>query len=230
MRSIRLKTLASFIPKGMRVADVGTDHGYLPLYLIREGIASSVIASDVSAPSLAKLEAKLYKDMPIKTFVSDGLTHLEPGDAEVLTISGMGGNLIADLLEACPKTTQSFQRLVLAPNHASERVRRAIHHLGFYIFEEALVREGRHFYEVIVAEPGEEAYTRLWDYQYGKKIIDRGDLLLIAKLEKDQNVRSKILSEMKADSSSLAQARYEEIERAMKDVEDLIRLCKYNRS
>lgn len=230
MRSIRLRTIASFVPKGVRVADIGTDHGNLPLYLIREQIASSVIASDVSAPSLAKLQQKLQKGMPIETVVSDGLMHLKPGDAEVVTISGMGGNLMVDLLEACPETTRSFKRLILAPNHASEKVRRAIHGFGFYILDEVLVREGRHFYEIIVAEPGKEAYTRVWDYRHGKKMIDRGDPILIEKLGREQKVRSKILSQIEGDFTGLVQDRYKEIESEMKDVEELICLCKYNRS
>lgn len=230
MRSDRLEAIASFVPKGSIVADVGTDHGYLPLFLVEENIATRVIASDVSAPSLAKLEAKIQNDMAIKTVVSDGLSHLKPNEAEVLTISGMGGVLIAELMDAHPQTTSAFQRMILAPNNASEAVRQKIHDFGFSIVDESLIKDGKHYYEIIVADPGEEFYRSDWEYQYGKILIDRGDIVLVEKLNRKCNVLIQVLSHLGFENSSKAQNRIYQIKKEIEDTEDLIRLCKYNHS
>ena len=99
--SNRLKTVANLVPRAFRVCDVGTDHGYLPIYLSQTGIAKSIIAMDLREKPLQKAinNAKDENVSNIDFRLSDGLDKLEKNEADVITITGMGGYLILNILK-----------------------------------------------------------------------------------------------------------------------------------
>ena len=115
--SKRLETVASFVPKGSNIADIGTDHGYVPIYLVREGQAEHAVAMDVRKGPLERARAHVAEaglGSRIDVRLSDGLAGLKPGEADCVVIAGMGGELIIHILEegvcGTPSDTGSFPR------------------------------------------------------------------------------------------------------------------------
>ena len=119
--SDRLRLIAGLIKKGSKVADIGTDHGYLPIFLVKSGITDRVIAMDVRKGPLKKAEdntrAFCVSDQ-IELRLSDGLAALEKGEADTVTISGMGGRLIQSILTNGMEKLDKSTRLIVSPQSA----------------------------------------------------------------------------------------------------------------
>lgn len=142
---------------GRTVCDIGSDHGKLACRLVQTGAAERAIATDISAPSLAKAE-RLAEELGIadlvETRVGDGLNPIAAGEAETVAIAGMGGDLIADILRRGTEQGKIFDRLVLSPNTHPERVRAEIASSGYTIvYDAAAVCSGKR-YTVITAVRG----------------------------------------------------------------------------
>ena len=122
----RLNTAASMVPPCQTMADIGTDHGYLPAYLVLSGRCRKVIASDIAAgPCQAAAETRkkynLYNEMEIRT--APGLQGLHAGEAEVVVIAGMGGTTIIGILDQSPEIAASVRTFVLQPMNAASVLR-----------------------------------------------------------------------------------------------------------
>ncbi len=152
MKSKRLRTIASFIEQDDVVGDIGSDHGLLPLYLLRSG-HEYVFASDNKKEPYERLVAAFNND-PNGTkgelSLSDGIEKL-PEKVNTLVLSGMGGQLIIDILGAHSDKLEHVEKLILAPQGNEGEVRKMISFLGFQIYDEEVVAEGGKFYEIIVA-------------------------------------------------------------------------------
>ena len=150
----RLQLLADQIENGETMADIGTDHGFLPLYLWQQGISPAVIMCDISEPSLAKAKAAagaLQFGRELDFRAGDGLNVLAPGEVDVIVIAGMGGLLIRDILSDDLEKTRSFSKFILQPRNNSGQLRYWLAANGFEIRSNHLVREGKFICEIIVA-------------------------------------------------------------------------------
>ena len=117
--SKRLKLIANLVTIGNRVADIGTDHGYVPIYLLQNNISPSAIAADISEPSLKKAKENIENAKlsdRITCVLSDGLTNIEMNKADTLIIAGMGGILIDKILRSDINKALSFDEIILAPH------------------------------------------------------------------------------------------------------------------
>ena len=152
----RLQMIADEIKQGETMADIGTDHGFLPLYLWENGISPSVIMCDISEPSLAKAKAaagayQFGHELDFRA--GDGLKILKSGEVDVVVIAGMGGLLIRDILAADREKACSFGKFIFQPrNHAAD-LRYCLVSNAFRIVKNQLVREGKFICEVITALP-----------------------------------------------------------------------------
>ena len=158
MLTERLAAIADEIEKGESVADIGTDHGYLPMYLTKEEISPKVIMADISKGSLNKARRNCRELMPEVKFDfrnGNGLRVIKKGEVDVIVIAGMGGNLICDILGRDLGKAKSCKKLILQPRTAQGRLRAWLVRKGFDIVNEQLVREGRFICEIITAVPGE---------------------------------------------------------------------------
>lgn len=159
--SKRLLSVCSFVPSGNIVADIGTDHARVPIYLIQKGIIPAAIASDIGKGPLEKARENIeYYGLKekIELRLGNGMETLSAGDAECIIIAGMGGELMSNLLKNyIPEGTK---RLILQPMTDSYFVRDAITYSGYKIIEEDLISENDKFYSVIVCEPGKSNLTR----------------------------------------------------------------------
>ena len=168
----RLMTAVPYIRGGRLVADIGTDHAYLPIYLCEQRRLSPVtakngetlcaIAADINKGPVERAdqhiaEARLTKY--IKTLQTDGLTGLDAFDPADIIIFGMGGELIASILAAAPWAGGTGKRLILQPMTHAEKLREYLLSAGFAIIGETLSREGDRIYQTICAEPAPEGYT-----------------------------------------------------------------------
>lgn len=157
MLSKRLMRIARACPVGARVADIGSDHALLASYLAQNGIASQVIAGEVNeGPYQAARRQVERLGLPnVSVRKGDGLSVLAPGEADVICIAGMGGQLIVSILEAGKSRLEGVRKLILQPNVGEETVRRWLLYNGWELVEEAILEEDGIIYEILVAEPGD---------------------------------------------------------------------------
>ncbi|CAM5793617.1 MULTISPECIES: tRNA (adenine(22)-N(1))-methyltransferase [Brevibacillus] len=158
MISRRLQTIARFCPKGARVADIGSDHALLASYLIREEIASFVVAGELNeGPYQAALKQIHTIQAEDKASVrkGDGLSVLKPGEVDVVCIAGMGGQLIVSILSAGADKLEGVSRLILQPNVGEEHVRRWFVENNWQLSAETIMEEDGIIYEILVADKGD---------------------------------------------------------------------------
>lgn len=150
--SERLKLISSLINRGAAVCDVGTDHGYLPIFLKREGIASSVIATDIREKPLATAEKNIKKSgvLGIELRLCDGLDAVEKSEADTVIIAGMGGEVISGILSRCKWISNEDITLILQPMTSAEQLRKYLYDNGFEIIEEPTVLDTGRVYSVML--------------------------------------------------------------------------------
>lgn len=178
LRSDRLVRLASLVPVCDCVADIGTDHGMLPVFLVSSGRCSKAIAADVrpgplSAARRCVNEAGLGEKVSLR--LGSGLSVIQEREAPVTVIAGMGGSLIAQLLGASIETARRLPLLILQANTMEAELRRFLWDEGFQILDEQAVADGRHVYLILIVRwtgAVSRSYTAL-DCVLGRVMGDR---------------------------------------------------------
>lgn len=197
----RLLKIASLVSENKRLADIGTDHGYIPVYLLNEGKINFAILADINKGPLenARSEVKRNKlEDKVDLRLGSGIEVLKKGEVDEVIIAGMGGILICELLEANKEVAYSVDKLILQPMQAQEELRQYLLNNGYEILDECLEKEDFRLYEIIVAKyTGKN--THLEDniyYEVGKKLIENKDELLVEfvenKIKKYNNIISKL--------------------------------------
>ncbi len=155
----RLKAIAGKVNKGETMADIGTDHGFLPFYLIENGISPRVVLCDISPGSLQKAkENSRYLTVPggVDFRLGDGLDVLGPGEVDVIAVAGLGATTMTGMLSKDPDHSRSFGKYVLQPRKDPGELRWYLSNNGYKITDETLVEEGKFICEIITAVPSEE--------------------------------------------------------------------------
>lgn len=159
MISKRLEMVASFVPQGAVLLDVGSDHAYLPIELVEKGHIERAIAGEVVVgpyQSAVKNVESHGLSEKIQVRLANGLAAFEESDqVSVITIAGMGGRLIASILEEGFDKLAHVERLILQPNNREDDLRRWLQDHGFQIIAESILEEAGKFYEILVVEAGE---------------------------------------------------------------------------
>lgn len=155
--SPRLQAVADLVPEGADLVDVGTDHGRLPVWLACQGRIPSAVATDLRSGPLSRGKA-LASQWGVEDRISfrlcDGLAAVSPEEGWVITITGMGGETIADILDRSPWTRTGYRRYILQPMSGADGLRRYLSENSFAISREILIREGDVLYVILLAEPG----------------------------------------------------------------------------
>ena len=185
----RLQAAADMINGSRLSADIGCDHGRLSVALLQQGRADRVIASDISAPSLQKateLAALCGLESRLTTVLSDGMAHLGPDEADAIAICGMGGELIARILEANLPAAKNAC-ITMQPMRGVEELRQFLRKNEFRIIDERLVLDAGRIYQIIAAKSGDPAPLPGWfpqdEYSIGPMLFEKRDPLLIPLLE-----------------------------------------------
>ena len=150
----RLKCCASLLRPGKRMADIGTDHAYLPIWAIRQGLTSYAVASDINEGPLEAARRNMIRyhtsdNMELR--LSDGLNAFSPGDADDIVIAGMGGELIAKILAGAPWLKAPEKRLILQPMTRAPELRTFLASEGYEISREIAVEDSGRVYAVMLA-------------------------------------------------------------------------------
>ena len=230
--SKRLECLIEMIKsrESHSLADIGCDHGFVPINLLESGIIEKAVAVDLRDGPLdrARQNARLAGASvasKIRFSKSDGLRDLRSGEADTVVITGMGGRTIVRILEeAQEEVLRSIKRFIFGPQSEQDCFRRDILDMGFNISEERLIKEGGKFYNFIEATQSTITGSKnCWseaDFIYGKILIERRDILLLEKLESDRELIMRIIS----SSESLPKDRLEELVSQKKLIEGVIQL------
>lgn len=217
--SPRLQKVADFVKNGSRIADIGTDHGYVPIFLASTGRICSALAMDVRKGPLERAAAHVEeyerraaregrKPIPIETRLGDGLTELRAGEADTVIIAGMGGGLEIRILEQGRSLWDSLRHFILSPQSDLDKVRLYLFENGFRIQDEAMVKDEDKYYTVISAARGDMEEYAPFQYKYGKILIERRDCILMEFLDREMYRVKGIIENLEArEADSVTQGQ-----------------------
>lgn len=225
--SIRLKTIYKQLLKHKILADIGTDHAYLPCFAVLEGTVPYAIGTEVNdgpyQSALSFVERlRLQKYIDIR--LGDGLSVIEKGEVEQITIAGMGGSLIVKILDNGKEKLHGVRRLILQPNVAVDKVRKWLYENGWTIVGEIILEEDGMIYEIVVAEPGKDAriFTEK-DFLFGPYLIEEKSAVFQKKWLEELNKQQTILHELrKASVSDKVLVKRKEMERTIRLIEEVL--------
>ena len=230
--SQRLEKLMSLAGSGLCAADIGTDHGMVPIELVHRGAFDRAVASDVRKGPLAAASAHVraagLADR-IELRLGDGLKVLEPGEAEVILISGMGGALMQRILTEGREAALAARKLVLSPQSEIPKFRSFLQKSGFRIAEEAIVYEDRKFYFLMTAEPGAQELWEGADRLYGKTLLEEGGETVAAYVRRRRSVLERILRNLEKTEDDKAEARRQEAQEELRLTEEALERLKTKR-
>ncbi len=185
----RLENIVNLVERGKSVIDIGTDHGLVPLYLAKNKISKDIIATDISAKSLKKLEDKLDKNLEniIKTEVCDGLDGIDIKENQIAIIAGMGAITIIDILSKDIDKVRKLEYVICEGNIGNEKLRKFLNENNFIIDRDFLIKDGRKHYDIIRFKNGSDRKLSLGEIYFGKFIYSKNNPLLMKRIEQIYN-------------------------------------------
>ncbi|MFZ5965891.1 MAG: tRNA (adenine(22)-N(1))-methyltransferase [Bacillota bacterium] len=224
--SPRLMTIVEQVKQGSYVADIGTDHGYIPVFLIEKAIANKVVASDVNEGPLKRAVHTIQQHHLghcIECRLGSGLEPIKPGEVDTVIIAGMGGLLIRDILNNNLTLTKSFDTFILQPMVAQDELRRWLIGNGYKIINEKLCREEHRIYEIIVVEKGQQSIEDDIYFEIGTKLIENRDPLLEEFLKKHIKKYEDIIDSIERQGSIMANEKMEMCIRKIGKLKEVLR-------
>jgi len=227
--SERLKRLVDWIPQGSILADIGSDHAYLPTYAIQEGKIQKAIAGEVNPgpfeSALATVRAMGYSQQ-IQVRKGNGLEVLSKGEVQTIVIAGMGGVLIRSILDNGEAKLSHDTTLILQPNNGEEPLREWLDQHDWTIQKEIILEEDGHLYEAMVAQKSDEPRIRLTpdDLLFGPFLRREKNEFFIRKWNKELTKWKGILMSVQnqAEESDDKQTRLKEIKQLIKRMEEAV--------
>lgn len=217
--SLRLQAIARLVPAGSVPADIGTDHAYLPVELVRAGICPKAIAGDIHrGPYLQALErvAKTGLVDRISVRLGDGLAILQPGEADGIIIAGMGGQTLLQILAAGADVLAACQYLILQPMTDAAQVRAKLSGQGWFIAAEDLVKEEGKFYQIIkfVRQPWSWVYPFSEEIAWllGPALLAQRHPLLLEYLQKMMAETAKVIRALAGSQGENSQKKRRELQ------------------
>ncbi len=215
--SQRLERVAAHIPHGARLADIGSDHAYLPVALLRRGVIEAAVAGEVAATPFQAAKRTVCDnglEQRIRVRLADGLSAIEPDDRiTAVSLCGMGGETIRDILKAGKAHLSGHERLVLQPNGGEQPLRVWLMHNGYRIVSEELLHENRFYYEIIVAERSEPVVYSAEELYFGPLHMQARTPVFLAKWQRALRLKHKTLAGFEQARQTLPEAKRQEIAR-----------------
>lgn len=209
----RLQAVADYVKKGSVVADIGTDHGYLPIYLTKHQISPKVYASDVNQGPLdsARLQVGIHKQEEfIQLFLSHGADKLRHLAVDQVVIAGMGGGLIAEIIQNNADFFQKVDSIILQPMTGQRDLREFLLQNGYSILDENLAKEKHHLYQILLVSYGknqEEPWNEM-ELHVGKRLLEKGHDLLPVHLAKQVRKWTEILEQCQGKENEMTLERW----------------------
>lgn len=221
--SKRLEKVASYVPTGAILADIGSDHAYLPCYLVHKGIVKRAIAGEVVKGPFESAQRQVRTEgltNQIEVRLADGLAAVrEEDEVNTVTIAGMGGPLIVSILEKNPESLKHATRLILQPNIHAKVIREWAMRNGWAIHEEAILEEDRKIYEILVLQRGKMELTEV-ETLLGKQLLAQKSEAFILKWTKEIENWQRILNSIERVDQT------EDIQQKRKELQQLIGMVK----
>ena len=216
--SKRLQAVADMITPGNITADIGTDHAYIPIYLIENNIVPKAFAMDINVGPLniaaAHVDSYGFNDK-ITLRLSDGLNALGENEAETVVIAGMGGALEIKILSSNMKVVNNLRELILQPQSEFKKFREFLINEGFFIQDENMVLDEGKFYPMLkVLPPSANKKNENWsdtELYYGKYLLESKNEVLKEFILKELSVKKEILNRLNSDDSKRHANRIEEL-------------------
>ncbi|GMA60032.1 class I SAM-dependent methyltransferase [Alicyclobacillus fastidiosus] len=215
--SKRLQTIVDDIPKAEVLADIGTDHAFIPIHAIQVNRVERAIATDLRSGPLQKARENVAKyglcDV-IDLRLGDGLDALQPGEADVIVSAGIGGHVHTAMLRAGLDVAKAAKRIIFQPMNAGHLLRQSLDELCFHLVEERLVLEDDRVYEILVAEPADrtdplyddirhDARSLAQAYTYGPLLMREKSALYRLRIEREiEKLRSVLHSVEQSDNDA----------------------------
>ena len=216
--SHRMQSVADLVTPGECLADIGTDHGYIPIEMVRTGRTKRAIAMDVKEGPLKRAMENIHRadlEEKIEIRLSDGAKGLKPYEADRAVIAGMGGALMIRILEEGDTVFQAMEELILQPQSELGKVREYLQKHGWQIEKEDMVEEDGKYYPMMRAVRGTMPVLSSEEALYGPLLLKEKNKVLKEFLEKEWNTYEKIKKSLKQENSDSARWRLEEIEEKM---------------
>ncbi len=243
--SRRLQAVSAMVTPGGRMADIGTDHAYIPIFLARAGKTEHAIAMDVNRGPLARAQAHIAQaglGEVIETRLSDGLEALHPGEADSIVIAGMGGPLTVRILQQGREKLEGCRELILQPQSEIRAVRRWLEQNAWEIAQEDMVCEDGKFYPMMRAvrrgsgcdgctgsapEMGclrGEAPRKMTETQlrYGPLLLRERHPVLLEFLRREKRLNRRILDSLEGQSTEAAFVRAWEVREELERIEEAL--------
>ena len=219
----RLLKIARLLPKSQVVADIGTDHAYIPVWAILNKASQFAIASDINKGPLDRALQNVFAfglSDKISLRLGAGLSTISPGEADTIVIAGMGGMLVSNILSDAKNTVLSAKTLILQPMTAAKELREYLVQNGFCISEEHLVAEDEKIYNIFIVSIG--APVR----EYTERELILGKDLDKTSPELFDRHRQNILKKHKKRAEGLKKSGREENKESLDEIERLLELLK----
>ena len=231
MLSERLRAVASLVTPGQTLADIGTDHAYVPIRLVLDSLIPRAIAMDVNEGPLARAKENILRmglADRIEARLSDGFEALEEGEVQCAVIAGMGGALTIRILSAFPRKVRKLDQLILQPQSELYEVRKYLEENGFRITAEDMVFEDGKYYPMmqVVPEDGrncremqkEEKLPRRLSFLYGPCLLAQRHPVLKQYLKREERIRGQILEQLSKAGGERSGLRREQVEEELADI------------
>ena len=227
--SKRLQAVADLVTADCKLADIGTDHGYIPIALVERGKIPGAIAMDVNQGPLERAEEHICEyqmEGQIETRLSNGFTSLKKGEVQSAVIAGMGGGLVIRILTDGKEIVSDLQECILQPQSEIEKVRAFLLKEGFLFLEEDMVEEDGKYYPMMKVRPpkadtpgqaGDEWTAE--QLKYGKLLLEKQHPVLREYLEREIRIKREILSGLEKKDSDRIAFRKRELTEELEDAE-----------
>lgn len=223
---MRLERVAAHMPAGAHLADIGSDHAYLPVALLRRGVIAMAVAGEVALTPLRAAERTVVEndlEQRISVRLANGLAAIEPEDGiTAISLCGMGGETIRDILDSGKARLSGRERLILQPNGGEQPLRQWLMENGYRILCEEVLRENRFYYEIIVAErAGPVAYTAEELY-FGPLQLQARTPVFLAKWQRLLRQKQKTLICLAKARQAVPEEKLQEIARQVRWISALL--------
>ncbi|MDR2903392.1 MAG: class I SAM-dependent methyltransferase [Clostridiales bacterium] len=219
--SQRLKTIAAQV-RHRTVADIGTDHGYIPVYLVESGRIDKAAACDIKKGPWSRAKETIDRHGladRIDLRLGGGLSCVAPGEFETCVIAGMGGMLIIDILKESIDCAHAFRQIVLQPQLDVPDIRKFLHTEGFKIDKEEMVLEEHKYYNILSCSPGADEKYSEKETLFGKILLEQKDAVLKSSILRKVQQIEEILARMVCAENKNA-AAFERINALTRDAEN----------
>nr|WP_237140835.1 tRNA (adenine(22)-N(1))-methyltransferase TrmK [Pseudomonas fluorescens] len=223
---MRLERVAAHMPAGAHLADIGSDHAYLPVALLRRGVIATAVAGEVALTPLRAAERTVGEnglEQRISVRLANGLAAIEPEDGiTAISLCGMGGETIRDILDSGKARLSGHERLILQPNGGEQPLRQWLMENGYRILCEEVLRENRFYYEIIVAErAGPVTYTAEELY-FGPLQMQARTPTFLAKWQRLLRQKQKTLSSFAKAHQAVPEEKRQDIARQIRWISALL--------